>query len=94
MRFTPIIAVFFRLLYDIPATACHRFSVCKYPTPQRCSVAKVDRSWYVEIGMPTDDARTSEQIKDQQEHDEAVGQHKDELNDLLRLLHPLVQEDK
>ena len=24
--------------YAVPATACHRFKVWRYPTPQRCSV--------------------------------------------------------
>ena len=75
-----------------PAQACHRFSVWKYPFPQRCAVARVqqeDRSWFVEIGAeaaPGADARTPEQIADQREHDEAVRSHKDELNTLMQVL--------
>lgn len=73
-----------------PAQACHRFSVWKYPFPQRCSVAQLqlDHSWYVEL---TDapvvvSARTPEQDADQREHDEALRSHKDELNALLAVL--------
>ena len=74
-----------------PAQACHRFSVWKYPFPQRCAVAHVqqeDRSWFVEIGAeaaPVDE-RTPEQLADQREHDEAVAAHKDEINDLMQVL--------
>jgi hypothetical protein len=47
-----------------PATACHRFSVWKYPYPQRCGVTHVslhapapDKSYYVEItATPPDPA--------------------------------------
>lgn len=72
-----------------PAHACHRFSVWKFPFPQRCAVAKVDHAWFVEIGEPAvaaADERTPAQVSDQREHDEAVRQHKDELNDMLMLL--------
>jgi hypothetical protein len=77
-----------------PAHACHRFSVWKYPFPQRCAVARVqavqeDRSWFVEIGAeayPTPDERTPEQIADQRDHDEALTAHKDEINDLMKVL--------
>jgi hypothetical protein len=37
------------------AQACHRFSVWKFPYPQRCSVSRPqvsDHSWYVEL-VPT-----------------------------------------
>lgn len=74
-----------------PAHACHRFSVWKYPFPQRCVVAQqVDRSWFVEIGVPAEaapvDERTPEQIADQREHDAAVASHKDEINGLMEVL--------
>lgn len=74
-----------------PAQACHRFSVWKFPYPQRCSVpAQVDRSWFVEIGAEADpapvDERTPEQIADQRGHDAAVATHKDEINDLMKVL--------
>lgn len=78
-----------------PAQACHRFSVWKYPFPQRCAVAHVqqeDHSWFVEIGVPAADAapvadeRTPEQLADQREHDDAVAAHKGELNDLMLVL--------
>lgn len=75
-----------------PAQACHRFSVWKYPFPQRCAVAQqVDRSWFVEIGVPAEaapvaDERTPEQEADQREHDAAVASHKGEINDLMQVL--------
>lgn len=73
-----------------PAQACHRFSVWKYPFPQRCAVAQVqvDHSWFVEIGAEADqvDERTPEQIADQREHDAAVASHKGEINDLMQVL--------
>lgn len=76
-----------------PAQACHRFSVWKYPFPQRCAVARVqapeDRSWFVEIqALPpvAVSERTPEQDADQREHDEAVASHKDEINDLMSIL--------
>lgn len=75
-----------------PAHACHRFSVWKYPFPQRCVVAQqVDRSWFVEIGVPAEaapvaDERSPEQIADQRDHDEALTAHKDEINDLMKVL--------
>lgn len=73
-----------------PAQACHRFSVWKYPFPQRCAVAQqVDRSWFVEIGAeaaPVADERTPEQIADQRDHDEALAAHRDEINDLMKVL--------
>lgn len=72
-----------------PAHACHRFSVWKFPYPQRCAVAQVqlDRSWFVEIGVPADaDARTPEQLADQREHDAAIAAHKGEINDLMSIL--------
>ena len=72
-----------------PAHACHRFSVWKYPFPQRCAVAQVqvDRSWFVEItAAPPVSERTPEQEADQREHDEAVASHKDEINDLMSIL--------
>lgn len=41
------------------AQACHRFSVWKYPYPQRCAVTKPqiveDRNWYVEFVLPDDE---------------------------------------
>lgn len=72
-----------------PAQACHRFSVWKYPFPQRCAVAQVqvDRSWFVEItAAPPVSERTPEQEVDQREHDAAVASHKDEINDLMSIL--------
>ena len=74
-----------------PAQACHRFSVWKYPFPQRCAVARVqeDRSWFVEIGAeaaPVAEERTPEQLADQREHDGAVASHKGEINDLMSVL--------
>lgn len=70
-----------------PAQACHRFSVWKYPFPQRCSVpAQVDRSWFVEIQDTVVDARTPEQQADARAHDEAVRSHKDEINGLMQVL--------
>jgi hypothetical protein len=76
-----------------PAHACHRFSVWKYPFPQRCAVAQVqvDRSWFVDIIDPTPPVaiatvRTPEQEADAREHNEAVRQHKDEINDLMQVL--------
>ena len=75
-----------------PAQACHRFSVWKFPYPQRCSVAHVhavqeDRSWFVEIqDTAVVSARTPEQEADQREHDEAVHIRKDEINDLMEVL--------
>ena len=77
-----------------PAHACHRFSVWKYPFPQRCAVTRVqaapeDHSWFVEIGAeadPASDERTPDQIADQREHDAAVASHKDEINGLMEVL--------
>jgi hypothetical protein len=76
-----------------PAHACHRFSVWKYPFPQRCVVAQVqvDRSWFVELGEPSPAiavpvGRTPEQESDAREHDEAVRAHKDEINGLMLIL--------
>lgn len=72
-----------------PAHACHRFSVWKYPFPQRCAVAQVqvDRSWFVEItAAPPVSERTPEQEADQREHDAAVAAHKGEINDLMQVL--------
>jgi hypothetical protein len=76
------------LLLAAPAHACHRFSVWKYPYPQRCAVAQVqvDRSWFVEITDVPLGVRTSEQEADAREHDEAVRQHKGEINDLMQVL--------
>jgi hypothetical protein len=39
------------LLLATPAQACHRFSVWKYPYPQRCAVV-ADKTWYVEFQLP------------------------------------------
>jgi hypothetical protein len=73
-----------------PAHACHRFSVWKFPFPQRCAVAQVqvDRSWFVEIldTVPAWGVRTPEQEADAREHDEAVRTHKGEINDLMQVL--------
>lgn len=75
-----------------PAHSCHRFSVWKYPFPQRCAVTRVqeDHSWFVEIAAPppveAPSARTPEQEADQREHDDAVAAHKDEINDLMQVL--------
>ena len=78
-----------------PAQACHRFRVWNFPYPQRCVVAHVqaaqpDRSWFDEIQDTAPPAvvsgRTPEQEADQREHDEAVRSHKDELNDLMKIL--------
>lgn len=75
-----------------PAQACHRFSVWKFPFPQRCSVARVqaapeDHSWFVEIqDTAVVSARTPEQDADQREHDEAIASHKGEINDLMSVL--------
>jgi hypothetical protein len=76
------------------AQACHRFSVWKYPAPQRCRVFKQmraeaplpqDRSWSVELtAVPP---LGSQDEADQAEHDAAVAAHKDELNRLLNELH-------
>jgi hypothetical protein len=75
------------------AQACHRFSVWKYPAPQRCRVFKQmraeapppqDRSWFVEL---TATPVGSQDEADQAEHDAAVAAHKDELNRLLNELH-------
>jgi hypothetical protein len=78
------------LLMVSPAQACHRFSVWKYPFPQRCAVAQVqvDHSWFVEIAdtapaAPTE--RTPEQDADAREHDATVRSRKDELNGLLQV---------
>ena len=73
-----------------PAQACHRFSVWKFPFPQRCVVAQVqvDHTWFVDV-TPVDQAsvgRTPEKEADQREHDEAVRTHKSEINDLMLLL--------
>lgn len=46
--------------FSSDAWACRRFSVWRYPTPQRCRVMMAmraeapqeDRSWYVEIPLP------------------------------------------
>jgi hypothetical protein len=75
-----------------PAQACHRFSVWKYPFPQRCAVAQVqvDRSWFVEItDVPSVvgwGVRTPEQEADAREHADAVRSHKGEINDLMKVL--------
>ena len=80
------------LLMVSPAQACHRFSVWKYPFPQRCAVARVqavqeDRSWFVEIqDTAVVAARTPEQDADQIDHDAAVASHKDEINGLMQVL--------
>jgi hypothetical protein len=42
------------LLLATPAQACHRFSVWKYPYPQRCAVAP-ERVWHVEFVLPDAD---------------------------------------
>lgn len=44
------------LLAPTPAEACHRFSVWKYPYPQRCAVAP-DRTWFVELTLPEADPK-------------------------------------
>jgi hypothetical protein len=72
-----------------PAHACHRFSVWKFPYPQRCAVAQVqvDRSWFVEIqDTAVVSARTPEQDAEQIDHDAAIASHKDEINDLMKVL--------
>ena len=79
------------MLMVSPAQACHRFSVWKYPFPQRCAVAQVqvDHSWFVEIqdtAPAAVAARTPEQEADQREHDNAVRAYKGELNDLMSVL--------
>jgi hypothetical protein len=67
------------------AKACHRFSVWKYPYPQRCHVeAKTSHDWYVEL-VATPPAPAPD--PDQAEHDAAVAAHKDELNWLLTHVH-------
>lgn len=75
------------LLLATPAQACHRFSIWKYPQPQRCAVAQViDRSWFVEITDPDIPVRTPEQEADQREHDEAVKAFKGSINDQMDVL--------
>lgn len=77
-----------------PALACHRFSVWKYPWPQRCSVVHPQvaaNAWAVEITTPPplaviEDQRTPEQIAEYLEHERAVAAYKNELNLRLRLL--------
>ena len=77
------------MLMVSPAQACHRFSVWKYPFPQRCAVvAQVDRSWFVEITdpVPPVSARTPEQEADQRDHDNAVRAFKGSINDQMEVL--------
>ena len=78
------------MLMVSPAQACHRFSVWKYPFPQRCTVAQVqlDRSWFVEITDPVlpVSERTPEQEADQREHDNAVRAFKGSINDQMEVL--------
>ena len=77
------------LLLATPAQACHRFSIWKYPQPQRCAVAQVqlpDRSWFVEITDPALPVWTPEQEADQREHDEAVKAFKNSINDQMEVL--------
>lgn len=47
-----IIGLLIGLAHVVPATACHRFSVWRYPTPQRCSVARVARVVYARPSRP------------------------------------------
>jgi hypothetical protein len=42
------------VLLATPAEACHRFSVWKYPYPQRCAVTP-ERVWHVEFVLPDAD---------------------------------------
>lgn len=59
-----MLAVIILLAFMSYASACHRFSVWKYPFPQRCSVRPVsyiappapdkDRSWFVDIAPEPD----------------------------------------
>lgn len=44
------------LASPVQAEACHRFSVWKYPFPQRCRVAQVqlDHDWFVEFKPEAD----------------------------------------
>jgi hypothetical protein len=66
------------------AAACHRFSVWKYPYPQRCRVV-ASHDWFVElVKIPTEPGAPD---LDQQEHDDAVAAHKEELNWLLSHVH-------
>lgn len=53
------------------ASACHHYSIWTYPYRQSCKTttglsARVDRSWYVEFVLPTDDrAAAIEELKRQ-----------------------------
>jgi hypothetical protein len=42
------------VLLATPAQACHRFSVWKFPFPQRCAVTP-ERVWHVEFVLPDAD---------------------------------------
>jgi hypothetical protein len=45
VKLAPIMIVL-GITYASPAAACHRFSVWKYPTPQRCGVGHVAHTVY------------------------------------------------
>jgi hypothetical protein len=42
------------IMMSSPVEACHRFSVWKYPYPQRCAVTP-ERVWHVEFVLPDAD---------------------------------------
>ncbi len=82
------------------AHACHRYADWRYPWPQHCGsyAASPSKSYYVEIVTPLAvkpvasapleyDARTPEQIKEIDEHMDAVAKHHDEINRLMVILH-------
>lgn len=76
----------------LPAqAACHHYSVWLYPFVQRCPHrALADKNWFVELqdpaAAPPVSERTPEQEADQRDHDEALTAHKDEINDLMKVL--------
>jgi hypothetical protein len=64
--------------YHAPAPA--KTYYVEITTPPQIPLPKVD-------AITEPEQRTNEQIRDQQEHDEAVAAHKDEINGLMFILH-------
>jgi hypothetical protein len=67
-----------RTTYHAPAPA--KTYYVEITTPPQIPLPKVD-------AITEPEQRTNEQIRDQQEHDEAVAAHKDEINGLMFILH-------
>lgn len=82
------------LLMASPLAFAHCFSIWNFHWRQPgCSVhappapPRKDGEWFVEITTPPPvDERTPDEIAEQQQHDEAVAEHHDQINRLMRIL--------